>query len=388
MMDSIPNSGFAVRADADAAPAQTRRSRAVCPTVARLGRSRRASDDRPIPVGDDRDDILRWARDRARAGHGVALATVVETWGSAPRRAGSQMAVDADGDFVGSVSGGCVEAAILTEAADVIADGGTRMLDFGVSAARAWTVGLACGGRIRILVEPLVVPDAAEDDALDIIDRLLDARARRAAVVHATALDGGSHRLIFPGQSDPLSDPAGAALAAGRACVAETDDGPLLLNPFEPTLRLIVVGAVHIAEPLVRIAVVLGHAVTVIDPREVFLRPDRFDGADLIDAWPEEAFATLGLDARTAVVVLTHVPEIDDRALTAALASPAYYVGALGSRRSHAGRLERLAAAGLGPQALARIDGPIGLDIGAEGPSEIAVAIVAGIVASLHGRRP
>lgn len=337
---------------------------------------------RPRAPIDDRDDILRTAHRWIRAGHAVALATVIETWGSAPRKAGSQMVVDADGLFVGSVSGGCVEGAVITEAADVIVDGRPRLLAFGVSDERAWTVGLACGGRIRVRIERL------GDDDLPRLERLFTAREGRRPVVEATALDGDVARLIEPRGSDPLAGSAARALAADRAGLVETDAGPVFLNPFNPPPRLVVIGAVHIAEPLVRLATLLGHAVTVIDPREVFLRPDRFGEAEAIAGWPDEALPRLGLDARTAVVALTHDPKIDDRALVAALASPAYYVGALGSRRTHAGRLERLAAVGIDEATASRIHAPIGLAIGAEGPAEIAVAILAEITAALRGARP
>lgn len=351
------------------------------PSVARAGIPSVGSDPRPPRPGDDRDDILRTAERWIRAGRAVALATVIETWGSAPRRAGSQMVVDSDGLFVGSVSGGCVEGAVITEAADVIDDGRARLLEFGVSNDRAWTVGLACGGRIRVRVERLAAEDLAR------LDRLFQARERRRAVVEATGLEHPLHRLIEPGRPDDLAEPAAAALASDRAALVETEAGPVFLNPFNPLPRLVVVGAVHIAEPLVRLAALVGHAVTVVDPREVFLRPDRFADAETIAAWPDEALPELGLDARTAVVALTHDPKIDDRALIAALASPAYYVGALGSRRTHAGRLERLAAAGIDETAAARIHAPIGLAIGAEGPAEIAVAILAEITAALRGVR-
>lgn len=401
MMDSIPGTVRTERGDTGGAHSRAPTPEGfpfvrLVPDTPPSRASNATPEEHAIPVGDDRDEILRWALDRSRAGGGVALATVIETWGSAPRRAGSQMAIDRDGDFVGSVSGGCVEASVLTEAADVIADGHASVLDFGVSAARAWTVGLACGGRIRILVEPFgrqvqgrggsLEPASPSD--LDVVDQLLEARTQRRAVVHVTSLDGRRHRLVHSGGSDPLASEVEAALADDRACLVETREGPVLLNPFSPALRLLVVGAVHIAEPLVRLAALLGFTVTVIDPREAFLRPDRFRGAELIGAWPDEAFAVIGLDARTAVVALTHDPKIDDVALAAASVSPAFYVGALGSHRSHSGRLERLAAAGIHGAALDRIDGPIGLAIGAEGPAEIAVAIAAGIVVSLRGGRP
>lgn len=328
---------------------------------------------------DDRYDILNTARRRIGVGEAVALATVIETWGSAPRKAGSQMVVDAAGGFVGSVSGGCVEGAVIAEAADVIAEGRPHILEFGVSDHRAWVVGLACGGRIRVRIERLTAADRPR------LDRLFEAGTRRRAVVEATLLDTGEHRLLEPGSDGDLAEAVAKALAGDRAGLVEARGGPVFLNPFNPAPRLVVVGAVHIAEPLVRLATLAGHAVTVVDPRRAFVRPDRFVGAEVIAGWPDDVLPELGLDTRTAVVALTHDPKIDDRALVAALASSAYYVGALGSRRTHSGRLTRLAAAGIDEATAGRIHAPIGLAIGAEGPVEIAISILAEVTAALRG---
>lgn len=317
---------------------------------------------------------LAWVR----AGRGAALATVVETWGSAPRRAGSQLAISGDAEMTGSVSGGCVEAAVVAEALDALADGRPRVLSYGVSDADAFAVGLACGGAIRVLVEPVGV-GAGPSEAL--LAGLVAARAARRAVVCAVDPATWERRLIA-GPPDPLWPAAAAALTADRAGFA----GDWFLGVHNPPLRMAVVGAVHIAQALAPMARLAGYDVTVIDPRAAFATPARFPATRLREEWPDEALAALGLDARTAVVTLTHDPKLDDPAIRAALRAPVFYLGCLGSTRTHARRAARLAEAGFGQDEIARIHGPVGLDIGAAAPAEIAVAILA--EATLRLRRP
>jgi xanthine dehydrogenase accessory factor len=223
---------------------------------------------------------------------------------------------------------------------------------------------------------------------------LLAARREARAVVLYTPLDGGLQRLLDAAGLEllALTEPdlatAGhAALASDRAQVVTYAGGEVLVTPHNPPLRLIVVGAVHISEALCTMAREAGYAVTVIDPRSAFLRPERFPGVDLLDQWPQQAFAALKPDARTAVVLLTHDPKVDDPALLAVLPTPAFYVGALGSTRTHAKRLQRLAEAGIGAADRARIHGPAGLDIGARTPAEIAIAVLAEITLRLRGAK-
>lgn len=310
----------------------------------------------PSVIGRD-DDLatLATAQQWARAGHGVAIATVMTTWGSAPRRVGSHLAVRMDGLFEGSVSGGCVEADVILAAQDLIAAGaGHAVLDFGVADDVAWRAGLACGGRISILVQRLA------DDGLS--------AALLADVLAATS--AGEARSIS-------SDPATGQAVAGEA-------GPFV-RAYPPPRRLLIIGAVHIAQALVPLAQGLGIAATVIDPRGLFAADDRFAGVVLDRRWPDEALTDLRPDAATALVALTHDPKVDDVALAAALRSPAFYISALGSRKNHAARLERLAAQGFGADDLARIHGPAGLNIGAANPAEIALSIAAQLVAAWHG---
>lgn len=306
-----------------------------------------------------------------RAGKGAALATVVETWGSAPRRVGAQLAVSGDGEIEGSVSGGCVEGAVIMEAQEALADGNHRILEFGVSDEDAFAVGLACGGTIRVLVEPV-----GEALPVDLLEELVAARAGRQAVAYEVGLREGVRRLLHGGYPDRMRmDRSGFE-----------EDGETFVAVHNPPLRLIVVGAVHIAQALVPMARIAGYDPVVIDPRDTFASAARFPDTRLMDDWPDEAVADLGLDARTALVLLTHDPKLDDPALDAGLRAECFYIGALGSTRTHAKRVERMTAAGHAPEAIARIHGPVGLDIGAAGPAEIAVAILAQMTAVLRGK--
>ncbi len=326
----------------------------------------------------DPDAIPEAALAWSRAGKGAALATVVETWGSAPRPRGAQLAISSDAEMMGSVSGGCVEGAVVAEALEALEDGRPRILEYGVSDADAFAVGLACGGTIRVLVEPVGVgdgPDAA------LVAELAEARAARRPVVYAVRPDGWERRLVR-GPDDPLWPAAAAALTSDQSGFA--DDW--FLGVHNPPLRMAIVGAVHIAQALAPMARLAGFDVAVADPREAFGAAARFPGTRLLLDWPDDALAGFGLDTRTAVVTLTHDPKLDDPAIAAALRSPVFYLGCLGSGRTHAKRVARLVEAGFAPAEIARIHAPVGLDIGAKSPAEIAVAILAEIVERL--RRP
>lgn len=309
---------------------------------------------------DQFDDIpeqaLRWNRD----GKGAALATVVQTWGSAPRRVGSQLAISGDGEIAGSVSGGCVEGAVVAEAIDAIEAQKPVTLEYGVSDGDAFAVGLACGGTIRVLVEPVgsVMPEP-------VLSALVEARAERRAVAYVTG--PGGQRLEDSGHEDRFRlDRSGFE-----------EDGETFVTIHNPPLRLLVVGAVHIAQALVPMARIAGYDPVVIDPREGFASAARFPGETLVHDWPDEGVRAFGLDHRTALVLLTHDPKLDDPALEQSLASDVFYIGALGSTRTHAKRVARLTERGFSQEELQRIHGPVGLDLGAASPSEIAVAILA-----------
>ncbi len=289
------------------------------------------------------------------AGHAVAIATVIETWGSAPRRKGSHLAIRGDGLFAGSVSGGCVEGDVITEAQSLLTAGsGVATLEYGVADAQAWAVGLACGGKISVLVQRL----ADDGFAPVLIERLAAAAVSGTGVTLST-------------------DPATGLTGVG-------DAGPIT-RAYPPPRRIAIIGAVHIAQALVPLALALGVTPTVIDPRGLFAADARFAGLVLDRRWPDEALDEWQPNAASAVVALTHDPKLDDVALAAALRSPAYYVAALGSRKNHAGRLERLAAQRFEAATLARIHGPAGLAIGAADPTEIALSIAAEMTAAWRG---
>ena len=282
----------------------------------------------------------------------MALATVVSTWGSAPRPSGSHMLVHRDGRFEGSVSGGCVEGDILATAADVISGAPFQVKTYGVADDAAWEVGLPCGGEISVMVQPV---SAAGFDP-ELFDRIAEARDRGDALTIATDLNSG------------YSD------------VRPLGTGETFINRYEPPRRLLIVGAVQIAQALAGLCRHLDIEPVIIDPRARFLTEERFPGAALDDRWPDEALEAFRPGPSTAVVTLSHDIKIDDPALIAALAYDAAYVGALGSRKSHAARCRRLTEAGVAQDLIDRIDAPVGLDIGAIGPAEIALSVAAAVI--------
>jgi len=317
------------------------------------------------------DDIPALALDWHRSGRGAALATVVETWGSAPRPVGSQLVIDRDGAMEGSVSGGCVEGAVVLEALEALEDGKARLLEFGVSDDDAFSAGLACGGRIRVLVEP--VGGSLTEETLA---ALVEARAERQPVAYVLDLEALTGGQIAGAAADP------DRFRADKSGVEE--DGRTFVAIHNPPLRMIVVGAVHIAQPLVGMARAAGYDVTVIDPRPAFAAAARFPRQVILEDYPDEVMPSLGLDARTAVVTLTHDPKIDDPAIREALGSDLFYLGCLGSTRTHAKRVERLKAGGYSDEAIARIHAPVGLAVGARSPAEIAISIMAEITRVLR----
>ena len=286
------------------------------------------------------------------AGAPMALATVIETWRSAPCPVGTHMLVHGDGAFVGSVSGGCVEGDVLQVAAEIIDGAPAAVRRYGVADGAAWEVGLPCGGNIAVLVQPV----GCQGFSPELFDRIIAANAVGDALKIATDLDSGISEVVATREADRF------------------------LNVYAPPKRLIIVGAVEIAAALAAIAQQIGFAVTVVDPRARFLTEDRFAGVMRDDRWPDDAVAALKPDSRTAVVTLSHDVKIDDPALVAALASTAAYVAALGSKSSHAARLVRLRAMGTPEDQLARIEGPAGVPLNAISASEIALSIAAGMV--------
>ncbi len=337
-------------------------------------------------------------------GMDVGRAVVVRTFGSAPRPEGAVLLAGPDGRIAGSVSGGCVEGAAYDEIERARQDGVSRVIRYGISDEQAWDVGLACGGTIDVLVQPVIPAEivlAGED-----IDH------GRAVV---TPLPADSPGPAFgphePGAGEPtgtplivtedgaLSGSLGApaldaelvragldALASGTSRTVELAGRSLFVEAFPVRPRLVVVGAVQVAIPLVALARELGYETVVIDGRPAFATRERFPTVDrLVVGWPDEVADEIGLGPSDAVAVLTHDVKFDEPAIVAALQRGCRYVGAVGSRKTQADRRDRLMAAGVTADELARLRGPIGLDLGGRAPAETALAIMAEIVADRHG---
>lgn len=325
----------------------------------------------------------------------VGRAVVTQVWGSAPRPEGACLLATPDGRMAGSVSGGCVEAAAAEAIATAITEAAPRRMSWGVTHERAWEMGLSCGGTIEVFVEPAIRPE------------VLDAARRQSGSVVATVIGGaapaGSGVMVeengahgtFGDLPAILEEPIGALAADALSGLTsgveslETSEGAVdvFLEVFPRRPTLLVFGGVHIATALVRLARPLGFRTVVADGREAFLTRERFPDVDeLILGWPEAVFERVGLDAATCVCLLTHDPKFDEPALELALRSPACYVGAIGSRKTQSIRRDRLRAAGFSEAEVARLHGPIGLDLGGRNPAEIALAILAEITAVRYGR--
>lgn len=356
----------------------------------------------PLPALTDLHDL-------AAAGARVGRAVVSQVWGSAPRGEGACMLATEGGRLAGSVSGGCVENAVAAEIAAAIARGTAKQVTFGVSDEAAWEVGLSCGGTIKVFVEPAVsaaVSEAASGPGGVVVATVVDGVAVPGAVLvvrddgtrgapvappGATAAEAAEALAILGALADRVETAARAVLAHNTSRT-ESFAGPagapvtVLLELFPRRPTLVIFGGVHVAQPLVTLARALGYRTVVADGRAAWVTRERFPDADeLLVAWPEEAFAAIGLDAATCVCLLSHDPKFDEPAMRLALRSPAAYVGAIGSRKTQAKRRERLRAEGFSEAELARLRGPIGLDLGGREPRETALAILAEITAARFG---
>ncbi|MGZ4354092.1 MAG: XdhC family protein [Gaiellaceae bacterium] len=321
-------------------------------------------------------DVLQTLESWTAEGRRVAVATVVERQGSAPRDPGASLAVNERGELAGSVTGGCVEPAVIREANEVLAGGPARICRYGIADADAFEVGLSCGGTVAIAVfalDPAVVAPLAGAIADD----------RPAALT--VRLDGeaaGRQRVVSADSTDPEDAPALELLALGESgTVAAPDGGLLFVESYAPRPAMYVFGAVDHAAALVTVGRFLGYRVTVCDARRAFVTPERFPDADaLVVEWPDRFLETAPVDARTAICVLTHDQKFDLPVLQAALRTPARYIGAMGSRKTTEERAQRLREAGVPDAELARIHAPIGIPIGARSPEEVAVAVAAQLI--------
>lgn len=338
-------------------------------------------------------DLLSTAQAWTAAGDRVVMATLVRVDGSAPRGEGAKMLVAASGAVAGSVSGGCVEAAVAEEARAVHEGGSARIVSYGINRTMMWDVGLACGGKIDVLVEPL--PD------LTLLERCfapganaalctsLAGGGKDAAVKAVVYADGRMTGSLGDAVLDAeLAGAARAQIERGMSKTVSIAGREIFVDVVAPRERLIIVGAVHISVCLCAMAADAGFAVTVIDPRERLNNRDRFPKATaLLVGWPEDELPNVVLDEHASIAILTHDEKFDDPSLEFALRAHPRYVGAIGSKKTHAARRERLLAAGFSRDAVAEVRGPIGLDIGAQSPEEIAVAILAEIIATKYGHR-
>jgi len=304
--------------------------------------------------------VLRQARDWRHDGQGVWLVTVVETWGSAPRPPGALLALRDDGLVVGSVSGGCVEDDLIERVRTGERVDHPSEIRYGVSKEEAARFGLPCGGTLRLVQEPL--RDAGW------IDELIERTARHELVARRLVLASGE-----------------TSLESARRGESFAFDGAVMRAVFGPRWRLLIVGAGQLSRALAEMALALDFEVICCDPREEFHLTWDVPGTQFAKGMPDDVALELQLDPHSAVVALTHDPKLDDMVLLEALKSPAFYVGALGSRANTAKRKERLAMFDLSAQEIARLHGPVGLDIGSRTPAEIAVSILAELVAVKNG---
>jgi xanthine dehydrogenase accessory factor len=304
--------------------------------------------------------VLKQARDWHAQGHAVWLVTVIETWGSAPRPPGALLAMRGDGQVVGSVSGGCVEDDLIDRVRHGERVGKASLIAYGVSKEEAARFGLPCGGNLRLVQEPLA--DAAW------IDEVLARTARYELVARRLDLASGTVQI--------------EAASRGEAF---TFDGKTLRALFGPRWRMLIIGAGQLSRTLAQMALALDFEVICCDPREEYHLTWDVPGTTFSKAMPDDLAQELQLDPHSAVVAVTHDPKLDDLVLLEALKSPAFYVGALGSRRNTAVRKERLALFDLSADEIARLHGPVGLDIGSRTPAEIAVSILAEVIAVRNG---
>jgi len=305
--------------------------------------------------------VLKSSVEWLQAGRRVVLATVVETWGSAPRPAGALLAIRDDGQVSGSVSGGCVEDDLIERIRNHdLAEDRPETVVYGVTKEQATRFGLPCGGRLQVVLEPL--QDAAA------MSTLLARIAKRELIARTLDLDTGAVTLAPASRSDTLRF-----------------DGHKLTTIHGPRWRLLIIGAGQLSRYLAEMAKALDYTVIVCDPREEYADSWDVPGVEFTRGMPDDVVAELNLDSHSAVVAVTHDPKLDDLALLEALKSAAFYVGALGSRLNTAKRKARLADFDLSQEELARLHGPVGLRIGSKTPPEIAVAILAEMTAVRHG---
>ncbi len=306
------------------------------------------------------DDIITPTFNWLMKKNKVAIATVVSTWGSAPRQIGGQMVINNNGEIIGSVSGGCVENSVISEALESIKDGKHRIKDYGITNDLAWEVGLACGGNLKILIQPL----EDNDKIIYAIKKNID---NRKQIIIKNDCITGKREII-------------QNIEGGQKKTSFLDKNQnIFYHIIEPKPRLFIVGGVHLSQSLSSLANICEYDVTIIDPRDYFANKQRFPNDKIINEWPDIALEKFNLNSSDSIVTLTHDPKIDDLALKLALDSKIGYIGSLGSKKTHEARIKRLLAEGVSIEKINQIHSPIGLNISSKTPQEIAISIMAEI---------
>lgn len=324
-------------------------------------------------------EINNWIEQKKR----FAVATVIQTWGSAPRPVGSCMLIGENMEMVGSVSGGCVEGAVVREAVEIIETRVPKVLSYGITDEEAWEVGLSCGGAIKVFVEPFL--GEKEPQTWEILRGRLENNEGCVLLLNLQSATS-EHILVVPKKENTsqqgLISEAQRAFSERKTQIVETEEGAWFAQVFPSKERLIIVGAAHITVDLVHLAHYFGFETLVIDPRGIFADKTQFTTApnQLANDWPAEILPEIVLDDYTFCVLLTHDPKIDDQALDILLKSPVAYIGALGSKKTHEKRIKRLTEKGFSESEITRIHAPIGVDIRAKSAREIALSIIAELI--------
>lgn len=313
--------------------------------------------------------ILQWLNNKKE----VAIANVIETWGSSPRPVGSIMAINSDHDIIGSVSGGCVENFVFGKALEVIKNNNVETLEFGVTNSKAWEVGLTCGGKIKVFLEKISHKD------IDFIKKVNEVYTKNETMVIATRLNDGQRDIFDNTEANKSKVKFKIDLNTIKSSIRLLDNQEWFLKVFQNNAKIIIIGAVHIAEPLINFAKHLNYEVFLIDPRSTF-NEKKFNNIKIFKEWPDEALKKIIIDQNTAIVTLTHDPKLDDPALEYSLKTDAFYIGCLGSKKTHNSRILRLKKKGINEEQLNKLNGPVGLSIGAKTPSEIAISIISQII--------
>ncbi|MEL6534368.1 MAG: XdhC family protein [Bacteroidota bacterium] len=333
-------------------------------------------------------DILPQIRERLQQSQELAMATVVRTWRSAPRPVGSALVVNGEGDMIGSVSGGCVEKSVVNRALKVLGGGASELVHYGVSNDDAWEVGLSCGGKVDVFIERFL--GSGSEGEQDLWQQLDQDIANNRGVVLAREVGSGERRfaLVYADGTtagdlpSTVKTEAIKALEARESQILDGAEGQWFLQAFPEKPQMLLIGSAHITSELIHLASLYGFATHVIDPRDTFATKTDYptEPDSLTVAWPQEVLPGLALNANTYAVILSHDPKIDDEALKILLREPVGYIGALGSKKTHAKRVARLTEAGFSDEELARIYAPIGLPINARLPQEIALSVMAEII--------